>query len=442
MTIGSRPHKARKPAARALKSPPSLRGRIPVASRAALSASLSDLRGVGQLAVAAVIGTTQLVEEMHARIVRAVPVVGKPTASALLSIPTLAYRSVRGVTRLVGAAVDTVLACAESRSGSPATASSAERDAALAVLNGVLGDYLADTDNPLALPMRLRTNGQPLRLDRRALASAFTSGNRKLLVAVHGLCMTDTELNRQAHNHADELALDLGYTPISLQYNTGRRISTNGREFAGMMERLASVWPVPLDEVVIIGHSMGGLVARSACHYAKRERHRWLGALSKMVFLGTPHHGAPLERAGNWLEILLNVSPYTVPLARLGGIRSAGIKDLRHGNLVDEDWQGRRDHAPRDARTPVPLPAGVQCFTLAASRSANAARLAGDGLVPVKSALGQHDDPSFDLGIPEHRRFTLHGLNHFELRTSREVYQRLYRWLSLQGDRLRALPHS
>ena len=115
MTIGSRPHKARKPAARALKSPPSLRGRIPVASRVALSASVSDVRGVGQLAVAAVIETTQLVEEMHARIVRAVPVVGKPTASALLSIPTLAYRSVRGVTRLVGAAVDTVLACAESR---------------------------------------------------------------------------------------------------------------------------------------------------------------------------------------------------------------------------------------------------------------------------------------------------------------------------------------
>ncbi len=427
-------NRSRKPAARALENSPSLRRRIPVPPRNAISASVPDLRGVSQLAVAAVTGTTQLVEELHARIVRAVPFVGRPTAGALLWIPTLAYRSVRGITRLVGAAVDTVLTHAESLSGSPATASSAERDAALAVLNGVLGDYLADTDNPLAIPMRLRTNGQPLRLNCRALASTFTSANRKLLVSVHGLCMTDAELNRKAHNHADALARDLGYTPISLQYNTGRRISTNGREFAGMMERLASAWPVPLDEVVIVGHSMGGLVARSACHYAKREGHRWLDALSKMVFLGTPHHGAPLERAGNWLEILLNISPYTVPFARLGRIRSAGIKDLRHGNLVDEDWQGRRDHAPHDARTPVPLPAGVQCFTVAASRSAHVARLAGDGLVPVKSALGQHDDPSLDLGIPAHRRFTPHGLNHFELRTSREVYQRLYSWLSLQGD--------
>lgn len=133
----------------------------------------------------------------------------------------------------------------------------------------------------------------------------FTSADRRLLVAVHGLCMTDAELTCKPHNHADALARDLGYTPISLQYNTGRRISANGREFAGMLERLARDWPVPLDEVVIIGHSMGGLVTRSACHYAKQERHRWLGALSKIVFLGMPHHGAPLERLGNGLEILL-----------------------------------------------------------------------------------------------------------------------------------------
>ena len=436
MAIGSIPRKSPEPAARALKGPPSLQRRIPAAPRNAIGAiyaNVSDLRGVGQLAVAAVIGATQLVEEMHGTIVRTVPIVGKPAAGALLSIPSLAYRSVRGVTRLVGAAVDTVLAHAESLSGSSNGPSSAERDATLAALNGVLGDYLAATENPLALPMRLRMNGQPLQLNRSALASAFTSADRKLLVAVHGLCMADTELNPKAHNHADALARDLGYTPISLQYNTGRRISANGREFAGMMERLARAWPVPLDEVVVIGHSMGGLVARSACHYAKRERHRWLGALSKIVFLGTPHQGAPLERAGNWLEILMNISPYTAPLARLGRIRSAGIKDLRHGNLVDEDWQGRRDHSPHDARTPVPLPDGVQCFAVAASRSASAARLAGDGLVPVKSALGQHDDPSLDLAIPEHRRFTVHGLNHFELRTSRKVYQRLHGWLSLEG---------
>ncbi len=283
---------------------------------------------------------------------------------------------------------------AESLAGSPVT-SSIERDAILAAINGVLGDYLVSTASPLAIPMCLRRNGQPLQLERKALAAAFSRADRKLLVAMHGLCMTDS--NRKEHIHANSLARDLGYTPISLQYNTGRHVSTNGREFASMMEQLVRAWPVPLDEVVIIAHSMGGLVARSACHYAKRDGHRWLGKLTKLMFLGTPHHGAPLERAGNWLEILMSTVPHSAPLARLGGIRSAGIKDLRYGNLLDEDWQGLSSHAPHDSRTSVPLPADVQCFAVAASLRAKSAargmRIAGDGLVPVKSALGRHENP-------------------------------------------------
>jgi pimeloyl-ACP methyl ester carboxylesterase len=393
---------------------------------------VSEVRGACQLAVAAVTGATQIVEEMHGAIVRGVPVVGKPAAGAVLAIPSVIYRSIRGVTRLVGAALDTVFSHAESLVRDPAAGASAERDAVLGAINGVLGDYLSATASPLAISMRLRKDGQPLQLERRALAAAFTRADRKLLVTVHGLCMTDT--NPQKHNHGDSLARDLGYTPISLHYNTGRHVSTNGREFADMMEQLVRAWPVRADEVVIIGHSMGGLVARSACHYARRDRHLWLGKLKKLVFLGTPHHGAPLERAGNWLEILLSTVPYSAPLARLGGIRSAGIRDLRYGNLLDEDWQGLCGRARHDSRTPVPLPAGVQCFAVAASRRAKSAghcmRPAGDGLVPVKSALGQHEDPALDLSIPHHRQFMAHGLNHFELRTSAEVYERLHMWLS------------
>jgi pimeloyl-ACP methyl ester carboxylesterase len=410
---------------------PPLSGDLLVA-RNVISANISDLRGVCQLAVAAVIGTTRTVEEMHGTVVRALPFVGKPVAGAVLIIPGLVYRSIRGITRRVGGGLDTVFAQAESLISSPRVASSAERDAILAVINGVLGDSLVNIASPLAIPMRLRKNGQPLQLERKALASAFTPADRKLLVAIHGLCMTDT--NRKGHDHTGSLARDLGYTPISLQYNSGRHVSTNGREFAGMMEQLVRAWPVPVDEVVIIGHSMGGLIARSACHYAKRERYRWLDKLRKLVFLGTPHHGAPLERAGNWLELLMSRVPHSAPLARLGGIRSAGIKDLRYGNLIDEDWQGLRGDARHDSRTPVPLPPGVQCFAVAASRRAKSAghrmRPAGDGLVPVESALGQHEDPALDLSIPEHRRFTAQGLNHFELRTSPEVHEQLHLWLS------------
>jgi pimeloyl-ACP methyl ester carboxylesterase len=403
-------------------------------SRNSIAANISDLRGAGQLAVAAVVATTQIAEELHGTIVRGIPVVGRPAAGALLTIPKLVYRSIRGVTRLTGAALDTVLAPAGSLFGDPVDGSSARREAALAAINGVLGDYLVSSASPLAIPMRLRKDGRPLLLERNALASAFRRADRKLLVVVHGLCMTDAEPNPGGESRLGSLARDLGYIPISLQYNSGRHVSTNGREFAGMMEQLLRAWPVPLDEVAIIGHSMGGLVARSACHYAKREGHRWLGKLAKLVFLGTPHHGAPLERAGHWLEILLSAIPHTAPFARLGAIRSEGIRDLRYGNLIDEDWLGARSRGPRDSRTPVPLPAGVQCFAVAASRRAKStghgARPVGDGLVPVKSALGQHEDASLDLAIPTHRQFTAHGLNHFELRTSREVLERLHGWLS------------
>lgn len=408
-------------------------------ARKASYVNVSDLRGVTRLAVAAVIGATQIAEETHEAIARSVPFIGEPAKKALLTIPQLTYHGVRGITQLVGDTLDAALGHAESLVGTPAS-SSARRDAILAIVNGVLGDHLVNTASPLAIPMHLRSGGQPLRLERQALGSTLPRVGRKLLVTVHGLCMADSD--GKEHNYGRSLARDLGYTPIALHYNTGRRISANGKEFASKMEQLVRAWPVPLDEVVIIAHSLGGLVSRSACHYATRDRHRWTGKLKKLVFLGTPHHGAPLERAGNLLQSWMRAAPYSTPLARLGEIRSVGIKDLRYGNLVDEDWQGQQGHGTHDSRTPVPLPARVQCFAVAASLrakpSARRMSIAGDGLVPVKSALGHHEDPSLHLAIPEHRQFTAHGLNHFDLLTSLEVYERLHSWLSTQDPRSRA----
>ncbi|UUZ51461.1 GPI inositol-deacylase [Massilia sp. B-10] len=97
-------------------------------------------------------------------------------------------------------------------------------------------------------------------------------------------------------------------------------------------------WPVAVDELLIVAHSMGGLVARSACHAAQEEGHSWPGLLRKMAFLGTPHHGAPLERGGNWVHLVTDLSAYSAPFSRLAKIRSAGITDLRHGSVLDEDW--------------------------------------------------------------------------------------------------------
>jgi len=244
-----------------------------------IGGTAADLRGVSQLVITAVTSVTDLVEEMHRNIARISPIVGVAPPGRARGISGLVYRSIRGITRVVGFGLDTALA--------PLTpllnhhGFSPRREALLAALNGVLGDYLVASHNPLAIPMRLRQQGQPLILERQALTSRFTNG--KLLVLVHGLCLNDLEWQRAGHDHGTALAQDLGYTALYLQYNSGQHISTNGREFADVLERLVHEWPVPVSELVIIGHSMGGLVSRSACHYASQVNHAWLSDLKKLL---------------------------------------------------------------------------------------------------------------------------------------------------------------
>jgi len=257
----------------------------------------------------------------------------------------------------------------------------------------------------------------------------------RVLVLAHGLCMNDLQWCRDGHDHGAALHRDLGYTPVYLRYNTGQHISVNGRALAAQLQALLAAWPVPVQRLVLLGHSMGGLVSRSAVHHAQQAGLSWPGDLNDMVFLGSPHHGAPLERAGNWVDIVLGATPYAAPLARLGKVRSAGITDLRHGNLVDEDWLGRDRFArTADRRQPVPLPAGVRCCTVAATTGARRGdardRLAGDGLVPLDSALGRHADPARTLAFAATRQKVFHGVNHLALLNDPAVYRQLRRWLA------------
>jgi hypothetical protein len=179
---------------------------------------------------------------------------------------------------------------------------------------------------------------------------------------------------------------------------------------------------------------MGGLVTRSACHYGSAAGHAWLRHLSKLVFLGTPHHGSVLERGGNRLDAILDGLRYTAPLSRLGKIRSAGITDLRHGNLLDEDWQGQgRFETGEDLRRPVPLPDGVRCYAMAAAARAAGSlesRLFGDGLVSVNSALGRHEEPGRTLAFPESRQWIAPGMKHFDLLSRPEACEKIREWLA------------
>ncbi len=401
---------------------------------------LSDLRGASRLAIDATRGLANLVEAMHHNISRVPGPFGAPATGPARGITGLVYRSVRGVTGLVGASIDAVLARLVPLLSH--VEPSPSREKLVSALNGVLGDHLAETGNPLAISLCFRHQGKPLAAETRAIAAAIPACTGKLLVLAHGLCLNDLHWNRRGHDHGAALARDLGYTPVYLHYNTGRHISTNGRQLADTLEALLSQWPVPLEGFALIAHSMGGLVARSACHYGGLAGHTWPRHLGALVFIGTPHHGAPMERGGNWIDSLLDVSPYTAPMARLGKLRSAGITDLRYGNLADEDWLGRDRFARGDRRRFVPLPADVRCHAIGATMGAKPRGrphpLPGDGLVPLASALGHHENAALALNIPKSRQWIAHDCGHLDLLGRTDVYRRVRQWLDAKPTTLAA----
>ena len=390
---------------------------------------VEDLRGASRLAVEATRGVTRVVEQMHVTIASGSSILGQPFALPVRLWTGWVYGYIRGVTKLVGGGLDVALAQLGPLLGE--SVPGAERVAVLAALNGVLGDYLRDTGNPLAITPRLRHDGAALELDAGSLRAAFPSAGPRLVVLAHGSSMSDLQWRRAGHDHGAALEADRGYTPVYLHYNSGLHISTNGKAFAALLEALVAAWPVPLEELVLLGFSMGGLVSRSACHYAEKADHLWRRKLTKLVFLGTPHHGAPLERGGSWVEGLLGLSAYSAPLASLGRIRSAGITDLRFGCLLDEDWEGRDRFARcADPRAALTLPAGVECYAIAATRGLEPSeRLSGDGLVSVDSALGRHARPELTLAFPAEHQWTGYGMNHFDLLGRREVYEKVRAWL-------------
>lgn len=389
----------------------------------------TDLRGASHLAVDAIVTITRIVESLHLAL-GGTPGGKGAEKKSLTGIPESVYANIRSITEQVGTQADSILQQFSTVLGEKK--SSQGREATLAALNGVLGDHLEKRNNPLAITMALRSGGIPM--DGNMLEEAIRASNGKILLMVHGSCMNDLQWNRHDHNHAAALSRDLGFSPIYLHYNTGRHISTNGRELSNLLETVSQSSQIPL-ELHILAHSMGGLVTRSACHYAQTSNHSWLNQLKKIVFLGTPHHGAPLEKTGNWIDLLLQISPYSAPFSRLGKIRSSGITDLRYGNIRDEDWLGRdRFEFSGDHRSPVPLPEAVDSYAIAAitSKKPNilSHSLLGDGLVSVKSALGQHKKSAMCLHFPEDHTWVGHNINHIDLLNHPDIYEILKKWLA------------
>jgi len=290
--------------------------------------------------------------------------------------------------------------------------------AAIAIVNGLVGDTLAEERNELTQPMAIRVDGVP------AGVEDFAHATPRVAVFLHGLMETEFSWGRPP-NYGSRLAEERGWTPVDVRYNSGLRISENGRSLSELLERTLADWPVGIAEIALIGHSMGGLVARSAAHHASEEGASWVRAVSHVVSLGTPHRGAPLEEIVHLGSAALDVLPETRVMSRFLRRRSGGIRDLRRGSLVDDDWKGCDPDALRAvACKEIPLLEGAtHCFVSASvTRSPRnpLGRLIGDMLVLGSSAAPWREEQAFHVG----------GAGHFALLNHAEVYDRLRDWLA------------
>jgi pimeloyl-ACP methyl ester carboxylesterase len=398
----------------------------------------SDIRGALKLTVRATTGVTRIVEGVHQSVWDRLGFPGGQRQGTTRGVTGAVYRLIHGITDASGKSADALLAIMQAKfsSADPELSRTPGRERFISILNGVMGDHLVRDKNPFAISMSLRYEGSDLDYDSTHI---LDDASGKIVLLIHGLCSNDLQVYARnkglATDTGEYLAASLGYSPVYLRYNTGLHISQNGQALSNLLEKLIEHWPHPINDLSVIGHSMGGLVLRSALHHAESQNLNWPAKLENLVFLGTPHHGSPLETAGTWLDTLLGKATHTQPFTALGKVRSAGITDLRHGNLRHEDWHGHdRFHRKPDSRQPVPLPQSVKCFTIAAtlseSRGVLADHLVGDGLVPLRSALGQHNNPSRNLAFaPSHQRI-VYRTGHLALLDSPEVNEQIVQWLT------------
>jgi len=392
----------------------------------------SDLQGIARLITDATLGITNLVEAMHKRIVHPPFLPSTQIQYLITNIAGIAYNNIRWSTKFIGNGLDKALERFASVIGEIETTD--KREALRSVLNGVIGDYLEETENPLQIDMQFRHQGKAISIDNKNLEKVYPAINGKILLLVHGSCMNDIQWTRKDHNHGTKLAKELEKTPIYLHYNSGLHISSNGQYLNDLLEKLVLNWPVPVEELTILAHSMGGLVARSALYYGQQQEKSWTKDLKKIIFLGTPHHGSSLEKIGNYLDAVLEAVPYAKPFARLGKIRSAGVTDLRYGNLLDEDWQNNdRFEIKSDNRQSLPLPNEIDCYCVAAvvgkATKSNSSRLLGDNLVGLKSALGKHKNPDKTLNFKKENIWIAYENNHMDLLSNPIIYTKLKKWM-------------
>lgn len=398
-----------------------------------------EIEAIGDLLGEALDATGQMAQDTHeaiaARTFEAVGAVGRPVQVLHDGISRFVYRGVRGALRHSASQGGRALA-RRVPPDAPALNSTVGGSIATGALNGFCGDLLTDRGNPLALRMSLRRDGQEIPAMPAALATAYPDATKRIAVFIHGLCETDEAWRGFPPRDDDpkvpfgrRMQLEMGFTPVFVRFNSGLHISDNGRDLARILEDVREGWPVELEEIVLVGHSMGGLIARSACHFAETNDLRWTAEVKHVFCLGTPHTGADLEKGVHLLDWALGQAPESRAFSRALRMRSAGIKDLRFGSCAEADWHEQDPDAFFDDRcTEVPfLPEAHYYFIGATLSPAPLGRALGDLLVRAPSAAGRHRTRRVPFEVDNGHEIA--GLTHFDLLNHPDVYEQIRTWI-------------
>lgn len=401
-----------------------------------------EARDTGALLGTALGELAEMVRDVHGAIAgRLFGLIGAPARPARLlhdGIAAIAYTSTRAGVRVVPAAVGLV-AMTNIDPGAPSLQDDPRGRFALGALNGIWGDRLAEQRPALARPMSVRAHAGRLRpVPSDVVHDVAETATGRIIVFLHGLCENDLSWGfRAAKTWGDRtvtygslLRDERGWTPLYVSFNSGLHISANGSELAEYLEAIVSGWPVPVTDVTLVGHSMGGLVARSAAHQGAERDHCWVPSLRHLVGLGAPHLGAPLERAVNKGTHAMAKLPETRPFATWLNRRSVGIKDLRHGALVEADWSSSDPEDQLDTCTDVAFLPDVAYYSVSATLSrepTGGLPFLGDLLVDHASATGS--GPRRRLAFAVERSLHLGGRHHFHLLGDPVIYEHLRDWL-------------
>ena len=311
----------------------------------------------------------------------------------------------------------------------------------ISAINGLVGDNLRKKNSALAVTMGFYHQNRRLALSTSQFQKLEPAVSKKIVILVHGLSSHEQmwsfpeSLKTQAGDvsYGSLLADDFGYTPLYVRFNSGLHISENGRYLSSLINELLEVYPIEVEDIMLIGHSLGGLVIRSACYYAQDSDAQWHHKVSKAFYLGTPHLGTPWEDATDGLYQWLGEKNHPVAKAISNAYsgRSSAIQDLRYARLIDEDWK-------HDVKTTTAIDwlADTEHYFIVATLLNNPSHpfsaLLGDMLVPPHSANAMS---AMHLNMPnppnvEKNSAIIAGVNHLRLAFSAEVYRCIKNWLS------------